>query len=181
MARFTIKVAAILLSRFQEVGSPQAALIPCRDGGRSKWLARRSPRCLAPGCRRPRTADPWGRRSRRLSTAISHLILDQTAQKPAPVSKPAPALATCNPHPHADPAHTPTTPPCQVIYLDADNIPLKDPAHLLDGPEYNATGALLWQDFWDNTMAPEVGATRASPCWDCFWRACRLRLRPKRR
>jgi hypothetical protein len=44
-----------------------------------------------------------------------------------------------------------------VIYLDADNIPLRDPAFLFESSEYNATGALLWQDFWDNTMAPEVG------------------------
>ncbi|GBF93077.1 hypothetical protein Rsub_05688 [Raphidocelis subcapitata] len=44
----------------------------------------------------------------------------------------------------------------EIIYLDADNVPLRDPSPLLDTPEYNATGALLWQDFWDNTMAPQA-------------------------
>ena len=70
----------------------------------------------------------------------------------------------------------------QIIYLDADNIPLRDPAALLDTLEYNSTGALLWQDFWDNTMAPQVrglfgrgdrgaerngarGAEGANTCW----------------
>lgn len=47
------------------------------------------------------------------------------------------------------------TPP-QIIYLDADNIPLHDPTFLLATTEYNATGALMWPDFWDNTMAPQV-------------------------
>ncbi|KIZ05690.1 hypothetical protein MNEG_2267 [Monoraphidium neglectum] len=56
----------------------------------------------------------------------------------------------------------------EVIYLDADNIPLKDPAHLLDGPEYNATGALLWQDFWDNTVAPEAEQMLGVPRSDWF-------------
>ncbi|GBF98544.1 pantothenate synthetase [Raphidocelis subcapitata] len=44
----------------------------------------------------------------------------------------------------------------QVIFLDADNVPLRDPAPLLDAPEFNATGALLWQDLWDNTVAPQA-------------------------
>ena len=43
----------------------------------------------------------------------------------------------------------------QVIYLDSDNIPLRDPEELLRTPEYKDTGALLWQDFWANTVAPE--------------------------
>ncbi|KAI8468938.1 MAG: mannosyltransferase putative-domain-containing protein [Monoraphidium minutum] len=51
----------------------------------------------------------------------------------------------------------------EVIYLDADNIPLRDPSFLLDSPEYNATGALLWQDFWDNTLAPEAEAMLGVP------------------
>lgn len=43
-----------------------------------------------------------------------------------------------------------------MIYLDVDNIPVRDPTYLLDGPEYAASGALFWQDFWANTMAPQV-------------------------
>ena len=34
-----------------------------------------------------------------------------------------------------------------VILIDADNVPLMDPALLLARPEYRATGALFWPDF----------------------------------
>lgn len=44
----------------------------------------------------------------------------------------------------------------QVIYLDADNYVLRDPSMLFATKEYNATAAIFWQDFWDNTLAPEV-------------------------
>jgi hypothetical protein len=33
-----------------------------------------------------------------------------------------------------------------VILIDADNVPLIDPANLLSSPEYRATGALFWPD-----------------------------------
>jgi len=35
-----------------------------------------------------------------------------------------------------------------VLYLDSDNIPLKDPSSLFDTPAFIATGALFWPDFW---------------------------------
>ncbi len=44
----------------------------------------------------------------------------------------------------------------QIIWLDVDNIPLRDPSFLYDSEEYKATGALFWQDYWANTMAPQV-------------------------
>ena len=34
----------------------------------------------------------------------------------------------------------------EVLYLDADNVPLRDPAFLFDLPEYRAAGALFWPD-----------------------------------
>jgi glycosyltransferase involved in cell wall biosynthesis len=34
----------------------------------------------------------------------------------------------------------------EVLYLDADNVPLRDPAFLFDRPEYQAAGALFWPD-----------------------------------
>jgi len=44
----------------------------------------------------------------------------------------------------------------EVIYLDSDNMPLKNPELLFDSPEYIKTGALFWPDFWkfpeDNPM-----------------------------
>jgi hypothetical protein len=45
----------------------------------------------------------------------------------------------------------------QVIYLDADNFVLQDPSVLFASKEYNNTAALFWQDYWTNTLAPEVG------------------------
>lgn len=36
----------------------------------------------------------------------------------------------------------------EVLYLDSDNIPAHDPTFLFDTPEYKATGALFWPDFW---------------------------------
>ncbi|KAF0699380.1 Aste57867_10041 [Aphanomyces stellatus] len=35
-----------------------------------------------------------------------------------------------------------------VLFLDGDNLPIRDPAYLFDTPEFHATGALFWPDFW---------------------------------
>lgn len=34
----------------------------------------------------------------------------------------------------------------EVIFLDADNLPVRDPSFLLDRQEYNETGSLFWPD-----------------------------------
>lgn len=34
----------------------------------------------------------------------------------------------------------------EVLYLDADNVAVRDPTFLFDAPEYRATGALFWPD-----------------------------------
>lgn len=34
----------------------------------------------------------------------------------------------------------------EVLFLDADSFPLRDPAYLFDHADYQATGAMLWQD-----------------------------------
>jgi alpha 1,2-mannosyltransferase len=47
--------------------------------------------------------------------------------------------------------------------LDADNIPLGDPSSLFSTAEYNATGALLWPDFWGNTVAPQAAEMLGVP------------------
>lgn len=36
----------------------------------------------------------------------------------------------------------------QVLLLDADNIPLQDPAMLFDNHDYQHYGNLFWPDFW---------------------------------
>ena len=44
----------------------------------------------------------------------------------------------------------------QVIYMDVDNLPLRDPVCLLKSEPYQKTGAILWQDYWTSTIAPET-------------------------
>ncbi|ETP53108.1 hypothetical protein F442_01956 [Phytophthora nicotianae P10297] len=36
----------------------------------------------------------------------------------------------------------------RVLFLDADNVPARDPAYLFDAPEFLDTGAIFWPDFW---------------------------------
>lgn len=44
----------------------------------------------------------------------------------------------------------------KLLFLDADNIPAGDPTPMLQAPEFHATGALLWRDFWDASWAPDA-------------------------
>ena len=46
----------------------------------------------------------------------------------------------------------------EVLLLDADNVPVRDPAFLLDHAEYLRTGAVFWPD------AIDIAAT--NPIWD---------------
>ena len=44
----------------------------------------------------------------------------------------------------------------EVLYLDSDNMPMKDPSFLFDHLAYQETGSIFWPDFWkfpiDNPM-----------------------------
>jgi alpha 1,2-mannosyltransferase len=42
----------------------------------------------------------------------------------------------------------------EVLFLDADNIPLRDPAFLFDEPAYKQHGLLMWPDFWRSQAKP---------------------------
>ncbi|KAJ9529574.1 hypothetical protein QJQ45_013920, partial [Haematococcus lacustris] len=44
----------------------------------------------------------------------------------------------------------------EVLLLDADNFAVADPTPLFNEPGYQATGSLLWQDFWEPSAAPQV-------------------------
>jgi hypothetical protein len=46
----------------------------------------------------------------------------------------------------------------EVLLLDADNVPVLDPAFLFETGEFRATGALFWPD--------SVKITRSNPIWD---------------
>lgn len=52
----------------------------------------------------------------------------------------------------------------EIIYLDSDNYPLRDPTHLLDAPEYLETGALFWPDYWKTP--------KDSPMWTVLGLKC---------
>ncbi|OQS04143.1 hypothetical protein THRCLA_03598 [Thraustotheca clavata] len=41
-----------------------------------------------------------------------------------------------------------------VLFLDSDNIPAKDPTYLFESKEFQSTGAIFWPDFWhpNNTL-----------------------------
>ncbi|KAL4092647.1 hypothetical protein PRIC1_011638 [Phytophthora ramorum] len=36
----------------------------------------------------------------------------------------------------------------RVLFLDADNVPVRDPSFLFESPEFIKTGAIFWPDFW---------------------------------
>ncbi|POM80295.1 Hypothetical protein PHPALM_1884 [Phytophthora palmivora] len=35
-----------------------------------------------------------------------------------------------------------------VLWLDSDNIPVRDPTYLFEAPEFVKHGAIFWPDFW---------------------------------
>ena len=44
----------------------------------------------------------------------------------------------------------------EVLFLDADQVPVRDVNSLFRSAEYQQFGALLWPDFWDATWAPDA-------------------------
>ena len=46
----------------------------------------------------------------------------------------------------------------EMLLLDADNCPVRDPAFLFDLPEYRRRGAVFWPDFWRFRRADAVWA-----------------------
>lgn len=44
----------------------------------------------------------------------------------------------------------------QVLFLDADNMAVRDPSPLFGAAGYNASGALLWPDYWESSAAPDI-------------------------
>ncbi|KAF4040368.1 putative Mannosyltransferase [Phytophthora infestans] len=37
----------------------------------------------------------------------------------------------------------------RILFLDADNVPVRDPASLFKSPEFEKTGAVFWPDYWN--------------------------------
>jgi alpha 1,2-mannosyltransferase len=42
----------------------------------------------------------------------------------------------------------------ECLFLDADNVPVRDPTFLFDTPAYREGGMLLWPDLWHNHRGP---------------------------
>lgn len=36
----------------------------------------------------------------------------------------------------------------RILFLDADNVPVRDPTYLFQSPEFERTGAVFWPDYW---------------------------------
>ena len=36
----------------------------------------------------------------------------------------------------------------EILFLDSDNFPLRDPTYLFETDAYKATGSIFWKDFW---------------------------------
>lgn len=53
----------------------------------------------------------------------------------------------------------------EVIFFDADNVPIVDPTFLFDTPQYKETGAIFWPDF--NRLKPDR----------CIWKICNVPYR----
>ena len=50
-----------------------------------------------------------------------------------------------------------------MLFLDADNVPVRDPTPLFDSAAFKRAGALLWPDYWDSSAAPDVPAVLGIP------------------
>ncbi|MCS7168056.1 MAG: hypothetical protein RMI91_12030 [Gemmatales bacterium] len=48
------------------------------------------------------------------------------------------------------------SPFAQVVFLDADNGPVRDPTYLFDTPQFHEHGAIFWPDYACWTLKPEV-------------------------
>lgn len=42
----------------------------------------------------------------------------------------------------------------EVLFLDADNVPVRNPDGIFDSKGYSDTGAVLWKDYWRHSGAP---------------------------
>ena len=42
----------------------------------------------------------------------------------------------------------------EILYLDSDTMPVKNPDNIFDSEAYTNTGAVLWPDFWKPTESP---------------------------
>ncbi|KAI9209357.1 mannosyltransferase putative-domain-containing protein [Polychytrium aggregatum] len=56
----------------------------------------------------------------------------------------------------------------EVLYLDPDNFPVRDPSYLFDSPEYRLAGTVLWTDYWRTSRWNPIWHTMGL-CWEREW------------
>ncbi|KAI9260623.1 mannosyltransferase putative-domain-containing protein [Phascolomyces articulosus] len=54
----------------------------------------------------------------------------------------------------------------QVLYLDSDNTPTRDPSFLFETSAFKATGAMFWPDFWKTHTENKIFEILDIPCKD---------------
>ncbi len=42
----------------------------------------------------------------------------------------------------------------EILFLDADNVPVRNPDGIFEAESYTDTGVVLWQDYWKHTGSP---------------------------
>ncbi|RLN02781.1 hypothetical protein BBJ28_00023409 [Nothophytophthora sp. Chile5] len=52
-----------------------------------------------------------------------------------------------------------------VLWLDSDNIPVRDPTYLFDSPEFVQHGAMFWPDFWRPVTDTPFNVHQQSALW----------------
>ena len=50
-----------------------------------------------------------------------------------------------------------------LLFLDADNFPVRDPEYLFDSQPYLSTGLVTWPDVWESTISPEYYVISSQP------------------
>lgn len=52
-----------------------------------------------------------------------------------------------------------------LLFLDSDNIPVRDPTYLFDSPEFRKHGAIFWPDFWRPMVRTPFNVHEQSALW----------------
>lgn len=52
----------------------------------------------------------------------------------------------------------------EILYLDSDNAPTRDPSYLFHSKGYTETGAIFWPDFWYAQMMIDNGSIQITHC-----------------
>jgi hypothetical protein len=62
----------------------------------------------------------------------------------------------------------------EIIALDSDVMPIRDPAYLFNTPEYKRTGQIFWPDWWKTHRSniPCNTIDIDNPVWDLFDTPC---------